>query len=59
MERLTAKDFDPQLLELYDFYAHGMISKREFLDRAAKFTVAGLTAASVLNMMSSSRKSRR
>ncbi len=52
MERLTAKDFDPKLLELYDFYAHGMITKREFLDRAAKFTVGGLTAAGVLGLMS-------
>lgn len=35
MTRLTAKDFDPELLELYDYYAHGKISKREFLDRQA------------------------
>ena len=52
MTRLTAKDFDPELLELYDFYAHGMITKREFLDRAGKFAVAGLTAAAILGMMS-------
>ncbi|WP_439849050.1 hypothetical protein, partial [Stutzerimonas stutzeri] len=23
MERLTARDFAPELLELYDFYVHG------------------------------------
>ncbi|MFD0916352.1 YghX family hydrolase [Pseudahrensia aquimaris] len=51
-QRLTAKDFAPEILELYDFYAHGMITKRQFLDRAAKFTVAGMTAATVLGMMS-------
>ncbi|WP_047996924.1 YghX family hydrolase [Puniceibacterium sp. IMCC21224] len=50
--RLTAKDFDPALLELYDFYAHGHITKREFLDRAGKFAVAGLTATTILGMMS-------
>ncbi|MEC9435195.1 MAG: YghX family hydrolase [Pseudomonadota bacterium] len=50
--RLTAADFDPELLELYDFYAHGRISKREFLDRAGKFAVGGLTAAGILSMMS-------
>ncbi len=49
--RLTAKDFDPALLELYDFYAHGQISRREFLDRAGKYAVGGLTAAALLNMM--------
>jgi carboxymethylenebutenolidase len=49
---MTARDFDKELLELYDFYAHGMISKREFLDRAAKFAVGGLTATAILSMMS-------
>ncbi|MDW4551476.1 YghX family hydrolase [Defluviimonas sp. D31] len=52
MNRLTAKDFSPELLELYDFYAHGMITKREFLDRAGKYAVGGLTAAALLSMMS-------
>ena len=51
-ERLTAKDFDPELLELYDYYAHGMMSKREFLDRAGKFAVGGVTAVALLNMLS-------
>jgi carboxymethylenebutenolidase len=52
MTRLTAKDFHPELLELYDFYAHGRITKREFLDRAAKFAVGGITAAALLASMS-------
>lgn len=52
MMRLTAKDFAPELLELYDFYAHGRITKREFLDRAAKYAVGGLTAAAILSQMS-------
>ncbi|PZQ52311.1 MAG: dienelactone hydrolase [Rhodovulum sulfidophilum] len=51
MTRLTAKDFHPELLELYDFYAHGNISKREFLDRAGKFAVGGLTAGAILAAM--------
>lgn len=51
MERLTAKDFDPGLLELYDFYAHGMITKREFLTRAGKYTAAGVTAMALFDMM--------
>ncbi|MDP1576595.1 MAG: dienelactone hydrolase family protein, partial [Cypionkella sp.] len=52
MTRMTAKDFSPKLLELYDFYAHGRISKREFLEKAGKFTVGGLTAAALLGFMS-------
>ena len=52
MPRLTAKDFAPELLELYDGYVHGRLSRREFLDRAAVFTVGGLTAAGILASLS-------
>ncbi len=52
MSRLTAKDFAPELLELYDFYAHGKITKREFLDRAGKYAVGGLTAVAILSSLS-------
>ena len=52
MERLTAKDFSPELLELYDYYAHGKINRRQFLDRAAAFTAFGLTASAVLASLS-------
>lgn len=52
MTRLTAKDFPAELLELYDFYAHGRITKREFLDRAGKFAVGGMTALAILSAMS-------
>ena len=52
MTRLTAKDFAPELLELYDFYAHGRITKREFLDRAGKYAVGGVTAMAILSAMS-------
>ena len=51
MTRMTASDFAPELLELYDFYAHGRITKREFLDRAGKFAVGGVTAMAILSMM--------
>ncbi len=52
MTRMTAKDFDQELLDLYDFYAHGKITKRQFLDRAGKFAVGGVTAGALLNMLS-------
>jgi carboxymethylenebutenolidase len=52
MTRLTAKDFPQEILVLYDFYAHGRITKREFLDRAAKFAVGGVTAATLLSTLS-------
>ncbi|QPM88810.1 YghX family hydrolase [Pseudooceanicola algae] len=51
MTRLTARDFNKDLLELYDFYAHGKISKRDFLERAGRYAVGGLTAAAILDQM--------
>lgn len=51
-KRKTAKDFPQELLDLYDYYAHGKITKREFLDKAGKFTIGGLTAAVLLNQLS-------
>ncbi|MEO1105367.1 MAG: dienelactone hydrolase family protein, partial [Pseudomonadota bacterium] len=49
--RRTAKDFPQELLDLYDYYAHGRLTKREFLDKAAKFAVGGVTAAMLLNQL--------
>jgi carboxymethylenebutenolidase len=51
MERKTASDFDPELLRLFDRYVHGGITRREFLDGAARFAVGGLTAAAILESL--------
>src|SRR5262245_4556416 len=51
MERKQASDFDPGLLKLFDKYVHGAISRREFLDGAAKFAVGGLTATALWEML--------
>ena len=50
--RLTAKDFDPEVLSLFDKYVHGGIDRRGFLDGAAKFAVGGVTAAGLLEALS-------
>jgi carboxymethylenebutenolidase len=52
MERKKASDFDPTLLELFDQYVHGGVSRRQFLDEAKKFAVGGLTAATILETLS-------
>lgn len=52
MTRLAAKDFHSDLLELYDGYVHGRLSRRDFLDRAAAFAVAGLSASALLGALS-------
>lgn len=48
MRRLTAKAFPPEALDLYGDLVHGRISKRQFLNRAGKLAVGGMTAAAML-----------
>jgi len=52
MARKTAKDFEPEVLKLFDSYVHGQLSRRGFLASAAKFTVLGLTAEGLLEALS-------
>jgi carboxymethylenebutenolidase len=47
-----AADFPQELLDLYDHYAHGLIDRRTFIQRAAQYTTAGMTAAALLQALS-------
>ena len=49
--RKTAKDFDPRLLEIFDGYVHGTMSKREFISKAGKYAAAGVTGAMLLDQL--------
>jgi carboxymethylenebutenolidase len=51
MERKKASDFPQELLDLFHLYVHGEVNRRTFLDRAGKFSVGGLTAAAILDML--------
>lgn len=51
MTRLTAKDFPQELLDYYDYYAHGKISKREFLQLATRYAVGGMTALALFDLL--------
>lgn len=52
MTRKTAKDFDPEVLRLFDKYVHGIIPRRDFLKSAAKFAVGVVTAETLLDALS-------
>jgi len=51
VERRKASDFPPEVLTLFTGFAHGEITRREFLDKAAKFAVGGFTAAAMLESL--------
>lgn len=50
--RLTAQDFDQELLILFDAYVHGDLDRRGFLRQAQRFAKAGVTAAGLLAALS-------
>jgi carboxymethylenebutenolidase len=51
MKRKKATDFPPEVLKLFDGYIHGAITRRDFLDRAARYAVGGFTAAAMLESL--------
>jgi len=52
VKRKQAADYDQELLDLYDDYAHERITRRDFVQRASKFAVGGLTAEILLASLS-------
>ena len=51
MKRMHASDFPQEVLDIFDHYVHGEISRRDFIDRAAKFAVGGMSAATMLEAL--------
>ena len=49
--RKTAGDFPPEVLKLFDGYVHGALTRRDFLDRAARYAVGTFTAAAMLESL--------
>lgn len=51
LERKKASDFPPEVMRLFDGYVHGALSRRDFLDRAGKYALGGLSAAAMLESL--------
>jgi len=51
MERKKAGDFPPEVMKLFDGYVHGALSRRDFLERAGKYALGGLSAAAMLESL--------
>ncbi len=50
-ERQQASEFPQELLDIYDEYVHGIIDRRIFFSKAAKFATAGVTVAALINSL--------
>ena len=52
MDRKHATEFDQKVLDLYDDFAHGRITRRDFAQRAGAYLAAGVTVESLLSSLS-------
>lgn len=50
--RLTADDFHPEVLRLFDRYVHGQLDRRGFIDQAARFATGAGGGAALLAALS-------
>ena len=51
MERRKASDYPQEVLDLFDGYVHGRLTRRDFLDHAGKYAVGGFTAAAMFESL--------
>jgi carboxymethylenebutenolidase len=51
MQRSLASEYPQELLDLFHEYQHGDITRRNFLDRAGKFAVGGMTVAAIFESL--------
>ena len=52
MKKIKNKDLKQEVFDLFDSYIHSGINRRQFLEKAAKYAVGGLTAAAILDYLS-------
>ena len=51
MSNITKKDLNQDIYDLYDYYVHSKIDRREFVDRLSLYAVGGLTVPDILNFL--------
>ncbi len=52
MTRLTAQDFQPEVLQLFDRYVHGDLSRRGFVEQATRYAGSSAAAVGLLTALS-------
>ena len=50
-QRKKAHEFDQRILEIFDGYVHGKLTKRQFISQAGKYAAAGVTGAMILEQL--------
>lgn len=52
MERKETSEFDQEVLDLYDDYAHGRLNRRDYIKKLGMFAVGGMTAEALMASLS-------
>lgn len=48
MEPIKKEDLSQEVFDMYDYYVHGKMTRREFMDGLSAFAVGGLTVAAIM-----------
>ncbi|MEN3322823.1 dienelactone hydrolase family protein [Mariniflexile soesokkakense] len=51
MKKLTKEDISQEIFDLYDYYAHNKIDRRQFVEKLSVYAVGGLTVSSLLSFI--------
>jgi carboxymethylenebutenolidase len=51
MKEIRKEDIKQEVFDLYDYYAHGRIDRREFMHRLSVYAVGGITVASLMSFL--------
>jgi carboxymethylenebutenolidase len=51
MEPIKKEDLDQEIFDMYDYYVHGQINRREFVNRLSAYAVGGLTVSAILGFL--------
>ncbi|MFG6685619.1 dienelactone hydrolase family protein [Mariniflexile sp. HNIBRBA6329] len=51
MKKLTKEDISQEVFDLYDYYAHNKIDRRQFVEKLSIYAVGGITVSSLLSFI--------
>ncbi|MDH3698300.1 MAG: dienelactone hydrolase family protein [Flavobacteriaceae bacterium] len=51
MKKISKKDINPEVFDLYDAYAHNKLDRRQFIDKLSLYAIGGLTVPSLMSFL--------
>lgn len=51
MKEIQKEALSQEIFDMYDYYVHGQINRRQFVDKLSKYAVGGLTVSAILSYL--------